>query len=321
VRIELKPWFGQIPADASNLEVIGELPRRFESWPDVTVWPLSGVVRRANGEVELETLWTADNLKHCEDFHSKWSWLPEIKCGTYFNLSLYWWQNFYHWHCDVLPRLLWALPQLSRDTKIILPPQLSAWQKRSLNLLGLAPERCVQFVDRRPWKLEQFTYASPLVMTGDHEPQTLRAMRDAIQNNIGGSQARPGKRKLYLTRKNAHARNVVNEEELLPLLAARGFDVVDCGALDYDTQVKLFSEAGTIVGPHGAAFTNLLWAAPGTRVLEIFESQSVRRCYWSLCRALGHQHHCAVAESVSNPGGEPHLRIPAKEFAAALDQI
>jgi len=321
MRAAIKPLFGQVPASADNLEIIGELPRRLELWTGATVWPTSSVVRHAGGTVEMETLWRADNLDQCWDFHSKWSRLSQAKRGVYFNLSLFWWPNYYHWHCDVLPRLIWALPQLSEDTKIILPPKLTAWQKRSLELLGLPAGRCVQFAGRRPWKVEQLIYASPLTMTGDHESESLRAMRNAIQKSSGGNPAKPGNRKLYLTRKTAHARHVVNESELLPRLIDRGFEPVDCGALDYDAQVELFSEAGTVVGPHGAAFTNLLWAAPGTRVLEIFEPGSVRRCYWSLCRALGHQHHCGVVESVPNPGGEPHLRIPATDFTAALDQL
>lgn len=321
MRAELKPLFGQIPGNADNLNIVGEFPRRLETSLGAIVWPASGVVRHANGTVEKETIWTASNLDHCGDFHSKWSWLPQSRPGTYFNLSLFWWPNFYHWHCDVLPRLWWALPKLSAETKIILPPNLTAWQRCSLELLGLPPERCASFSGRRPWRVERLVHASPLAMTGDLEPQTLRALRDALQKKFGGNPARPGSRKLYLTRKTARARGVVNEAELLPLLAARGFEAVDCGALDYAAQIKLFSEAGVVVGPHGAAFTNLLWAAPGTRMLEIFEPGSVRRCYWSLTRALGQQHHCAVAEAVPNPGGEPNLIVPQNKFIAALDML
>lgn len=321
MKAELHPLFGEVPGSADNLEIVGPFPQRFEEWTNITAWPNSGVLRRHDGSVEIETIWSKSNLKDCGDYHSKWSWFPQRQRGRFFNLSLYWWPNYYHWHCDVLPRLLAVLPRLEPDVQIILPPHLTAWQKRTLELLSLPADRCVQFTGRRPWKVGQLIYASPLTMTGDHDPKSLRALLEAIQNSFGGNPARPGKRKLYLTRKTAHARTVVNEAELLPLLTARGFEPVDCGTLDYDAQVKLFSETGTVVGPHGAAFTNLLWAAPGARVLEIFEPGSVRRCYWSLCRALGHEHHCAVGEAVPNPGGEPHLRIPPVEFAAALDKL
>jgi capsular polysaccharide biosynthesis protein len=317
MRAELKPLFGQVPAKADNLEIVGLFQRRLEEWAGATVWPQSGVVRRVDGAVEVETIWVERHLESCGDYQSAWSWLPRAKRGKFFNLSLLWWPNYYHWHCDVLPRLLWALPRLDADVKVILPPNLTEWQKRSLELIGLSPQRCVSFNSKRPWKVEQFVYASPMAMTGDQEPESLLQVRDVIRKKLGCDIARPGARKLYLARTNAHARGVVNEAELLPLLAARGFETVDCGALDYDSQVKLFSEAGTVVGPHGAAFTNLLWAAPGARVLEIFEPGSVRRCYWSMSSILGHKHDCGIGDRAPN-GRAEDMKIDAGMFAAAL---
>jgi hypothetical protein len=321
MQAEIKPIFGRVPADAPNLEIVGEFPRRVEIWPHATVWPQSGVVRRADGVVETESIWVSENLKDCGDYNSIWSGFPKAKTGTYFNLSLYWWSNYYHWCCDILTRLLWALPQLSGDARIVLPPRLSAWQKRSLELVGLSASRCVQFSGRRPWKTERLIWASPLAMTGDHEPNSLAMLRTIILQKLRIEPAKPGWRKLYLSRKNVSQRSVINETELLPLLVERGYEVVDCGALDFDSQVKLFTEAGTIVGPHGAAFANILWAAPGARVFEVFEPGSVRRCYWSLCRSLGHRHTCAIGDVAGNHAGEMGIHVPVREFTEALQKL
>ncbi|MEI9864579.1 MAG: glycosyltransferase family 61 protein [Limisphaerales bacterium] len=78
-----------------------------------------------------------------------------------------------------------------------------------------------------------------------------------------GAPGQAGWRKLYLTRNQTWSRNVVNEAELIPRLRERGFEIVDCAALNFDEQVKLFAEAACVVGPHGAAFTNILWSPPG----------------------------------------------------------
>ena len=40
-------------------------------------------------------------------------------------------------------------------------------------------------------------------------------------------------------------------------------------------QVRLFASARGIAGPPGAAFTNLMWAPAGARVLTIFTGSSV----------------------------------------------
>lgn len=320
MRIELKPLFGEVPTGSENLEVIGSIQRRFENlqWP--TVWPGSGLVRQADGRLEFETIWVEQNLKDCGDFHSRWSWLPQKRRGRFFNLSLFWSFGYYHWMCDVLTRLHAVLPQLTPDIQVILPPNLKLWQGRSLELIGLPQNQCVPYTGRRPWKVEQLFYASPVAMTGDHEAKSLHWVRDTIwQRCLGGPPGRAGWRKLYLTRHQTWSRNIVNETELIPLLQARGFEVVDCGILSFDEQVRLFSEAACIVGPHGAAFTNMLWSPPGLQVLEIFEPASVRRCYWSMCQTLGHRHACGIGAPVAQEGKEANIRVRANDLIRAIE--
>jgi len=320
MRIELKPLFGEVPVNSENLEVIGLIPRRFENFQWPTVWPGSGLVRRADGQLEFETIWVEQNLKDCGDYHSGWSWLPEKRRGRFFNLSLFWSFGYYHWMCDVLTRLHTVLPQLTPDIQVILPPNLKPWQSRSLELIGLSQNQCVSYTGKRPWKVEQLFYASPVAMTGDHESKSLLWVRDTVwQRCLGGAPTRIGWRKLYLTRNQTWSRNIVNETELIPPLRERGFEVMDCGKLSFDEQVRLFSEAAYIVGPHGAAFTNMLWSPPGLKVLEIFEPASVRRCYWSMCQTLGHRHACGIGQPVSQEGKEANIRIPAKDLIRAVE--
>ena len=53
-------------------------------------------------------------------------------------------------------------------------------------------------------------------------------------------------------------------------------------ALSLADQITLFSEAEAVVGPHGAGFTNLIWCAPDTKVLEFFSPLYVNLCYWAI---------------------------------------
>lgn len=221
MRAELKPLFGEVPSSADNLEIVGLFPQRFEEWREVTVWPGSGVLRRQSGSIEAETIWVEKHLEQCGDYHSKWSHFPKRQRGRFFNLSLFWWQNYYHWFCDVLARLHNVLGRLEPDVRIILPAGLTPWQMRSLELIGLPFDRCVFYSGKRPWKVDSLIYASPVGMTGDHEPALLLWLRDNIRQKLSSAIVKPGWRKLYLTRKKALSRNVVNEDQLLPLLQER----------------------------------------------------------------------------------------------------
>jgi capsular polysaccharide biosynthesis protein len=224
--------------------------------------------------------------------------------------------------CDVLPRLHNVLARLTPDVHVILSPYVNGWQKRSLELLGLPKNRWFFHSGKRPLKVERLLYASPVAMTGDHEVNSLNWVRDTIwQSCLGGLPSVVGKRKLYLTRKGTWSRSVANESEFLPALLERGFQIVDCGALTFEEQVRLFSEAVVVVGPHGAALTNILWSPPGIKVFEIFEPVAVRRCYWSMCRTLGHKHYCGIGQSITQSNQEPNIYVPLEEFKRALEII
>ena len=73
-------------------------------------------------------------------------------------------------------------------------------------------------------------------------------------------------RKLWISRKNAVARNVIDEEKFFMLL--KGWEFVQLEKLPVGEQMQLFAEAKSIIAPHGAGLTNLLWCAPDTKVLE-----------------------------------------------------
>ena len=322
MRVELNPLFGKVPSQANNLEIVGPFRKRFElnSW--ATVWPDSGVIRWQDGTIEPETIWVPDNLKDCGDYHSLWSWFPRPMRGRFFNLSLFWWPNYYHWLCDVLPRLREILENLDPEVRIILPQRMTAFHRHTLELIGVPARQQIQHTGRRPWKVEHLNYVSPPTMTGDHEPQSLLWMRAKILEGCWARRdAKPGNRRLYISRQSAASRRMVNEDELRPVLKNYGFEIIDPGSMKFEKQVEVFSEAAVIAGPHGAGFTNMLWSACGTRVFEIFEPGSVRRCYWSLARALGHSYHCGVAETESNKPAEPNLRVNADDLEQALEKI
>ena len=59
-----------------------------------------------------------------------------------------------------------------------------------------------------------------------------------------------------------------NEAQIIALLQQHQFEIISCSALSVFEQQQLFSQAAVVIAPHGAALTNLLWCAPGTKILE-----------------------------------------------------
>ena len=97
-------------------------------------------------------------------------------------------------------------------------------------------------------------------------------------------------RRLYISREDATSRRIINEKDLVKELVLHGFEVVTLSGMSFAHQVRLFNEAEIIVGPHGAGFTNAVFAQPGATLIELLSPNWMHGCFWALASACGHRY-------------------------------
>lgn len=79
-------------------------------------------------------------------------------------------------------------------------------------------------------------------------------------------------RKIFLSRKGTVLRQY-NEDEIIENLISLGFEVVNTATMTIKDQIILFNSASVIVGASGAAFTNLLFCKPQTKVFILIRDK------------------------------------------------
>jgi capsular polysaccharide biosynthesis protein len=85
-----------------------------------------------------------------------------------------------------------------------------------------------------------------------------------------------------------------------------------------------FAQAEIVVGPHGAALTDIVYCFPGTRVLELIPSDHVYPYFYTLASAAGLEYYCLPGTSTSVrsksvAGPSPYdFYLDPDEFNAAL---
>lgn len=119
-----------------------------------------------------------------------------------------------------------------------------------------------------------------------------------LRNTIMKSQPSSRSRRLYVPR--AHTRRVVNDNDVFGLLQCFGFEKIDTDAMSYDEQVRVFSEAEAIVGPHGAALTNLIFARENCKILELFPKYGGSAAYYHIATSMGCKYSC-YTDRLSDP--------------------
>lgn len=181
-----------------------------------------------------------------------------------------------HFLCEHLPRLLLARERIgaSFPLKTLLTPGHAGWQTEYLVRLGEDPANVVE--GSRGTVFCPEVLFVPNLSTGSivdlYEPGIYREIARRFKS---GLPPRRGDRRLFVTRKDAPSRRLLNEDKVFAAFrnAYPGLELVSMSGMSLQQQIALFSEAQLVVGAHSQAFRNVLYCegaltiqlVPGTR--------------------------------------------------------
>jgi len=189
--------------------------------------------------------------------------------------------SFAFGHCvlDALPQLIFWQDEIKRGRmKIGLSATVPAWFQQILGTWGFE-RRHFLVLPNRPILFRTAIIANALssLTTFFPHPGTLQQFRSTAAKE----RRTAAPLRVYLRRgpqTSYSSREIENEDEVVISLEAVGFRSVNPADLPYDEQRELFSNASIVVGAHGSAFANLVWCAPGTKVVDLMPDDWVG--YW-----------------------------------------
>ncbi|WP_396267815.1 glycosyltransferase 61 family protein [Ideonella sp.] len=218
------------------------------------------------------------------------------------NLDATFHRNYYHWMVLTLARLHWAASQgLLHGRRVLLPAELSGWMVQSLKDAGTPPEAMRLYRQDEALVLDDALVLSPQEWASATQ---IDALRHTLWRAAGLNPADPPppQRLLYLTRRGELRRPFAQEQAVADIAASLGFECVAPETLSLLEQVRLFAQARGIAGPPGAAFTNLMWAQAGTKVLTLFKEEINGPTFLDLSFIRSQQHRWLQGRS--RPGFE-----------------
>jgi hypothetical protein len=221
-----------------------------------------------------------------------------------------WNGNYTHWFQDYLARLE-GLERYERETgvepAVLIPTDASGWMCDALRALGYGPDRWIEW-DGGRLRVDRFIVSAVRREAREraagrrllYSPTEFRWLRDRVVENIDPEQTRPHSPRIYISRADATVRRVTNEDEVMDLLSARGFERYVLGELSYAEQVTLFSDAEAIVSPHGSGLLNQIYADDAT-VIELFgpkHSITDPAIEYYIADLWGHDYGCVQGDVV-----------------------
>ena len=110
---------------------------------------------------------------------------------------------------------------------------------------------------------------------------------------------------IYISRNRSARRRIINEEALLPLLNAYGFETCYLEEMSLREQAECFANARMVVAPHGAGLVNLVWSRAGTVVLELYPEFYHDPSFRLLAASLNLDYQYVICKSPGADGCAP----------------
>jgi hypothetical protein len=118
-------------------------------------------------------------------------------------------------------------------------------------------------------------------------PYTLKYVREKLLKNAQEEIKKDRfSHRIFISRRDAPSRRILNEDEIVELLKTKGFERYDTGKMSVVEQIALFANADIVMGEHGAGLTNVMFCKQGTQIIELFQAL-IDTSFWFPSQALG----------------------------------
>ena len=293
---------------------------------DVLYLPVAGLQVAPGGIVPLEAV----QDPWCLEFEVKRRFLGKLDaCAAPFEavelegencvLGNFYSRNFFHWISEELVKVV-LLERSGFQGRYVLS-KLPAFVHEFLAVLGIPAERIV--VAEGPLRLRSAWFTTAITARRLHRfPGLFHALRDAV---LRGVTPATGHRRIWMDRRlgvNNPGRELLNPDEVYPLIERHGFEVLDMAAYPVAQQLALSSGAEAISGPHGAGFIHAAFLPPRSGVIECFSPLFINPGIFEISRLLRHRYQMVAYENCY--GGYPHgdrLMVDVSQLELALQAL
>lgn len=214
--------------------------------------------------------------------------------------------NYFHFLFDIVCKIILCdkIFRLKYIDNFYLPG-CSNWQKKILSTFDIYEDRMIDSRIARHIKAnEVLAIEHPWYKSGFVQEQIknlpewiIFLLREKFLNYAKKFEANE---RIFIDRSDSQYSHckLENNEEIINYLSDKGFQSYQVSKLDFFEQIYLFNNAKIIIGPHGAAFSNIIFSKAGLKIVEL----------------MPYNHKTVKCEKISNILGFDYKKIKLKNI-------
>jgi hypothetical protein len=206
-----------------------------------------------------------------------------------------WAHGFFHWVLDCLPRL-YAMRDLTKGAVLLLPKSYEendkskGWTPFHTESLQPFQFKAIIEVEKNTCaNVPNLTLASPTAESGNYNVEIMRGLRNLYHDFFVKQAPEPLTQlgdKIYITRHKAFWRKVKNDAQVIPIMQALGFAIVNLEDYTFAEKVQIAYQARFVVSIFSSGQTIAAFMQPNSFLLDLRPRDKHNLSIYALCDAL-----------------------------------
>lgn len=232
-------------------------------------------------------------------------------------------RGYYHWLLESVPKLLEAQRTLPSFTLLLPASYTDAFYADTLRLLNIST--IVRLQPQTMYQVPDLALPVLAEAQGDYSAPAMREVKTVLLAAAGIGEAAPASpTRLYISRRKAPRRKVLNEVEVEQLLKRYGFACVCFEDFAFEDQLRLCASANVLVSMHGAGLSNMLFMPEHSTVVEFRKfDDGLNYFFTGLGDTLGHHYHLLYSKAADEQQSvqDADLYVDIAALDAVLQQM
>ena len=192
-------------------------------------------------------------------------------------------QNYYHFLLEILPRLFLVKEQAS-TLKLIINKNIPSFVREYIELFNF--KEIVFIEDTEVAFAEKLVFPSYSSRGLAYNETIINEMSEWLRSKLFNLDNNAAPKKIFISREKARYRNTINEEEVFAILEKKGFVKFNLDEPSIKSQANFFKNAEYIVGSHGAGFSNMIYSPNCKLVVDIIHENHPQDCFYNLANVF-----------------------------------
>ena len=235
--------------------------------------------------------------------------------------------NYFHFFFDIIPKIYLVKKKIKNNINFYYVSAPKKWQIKIFKILGIVERKLIDSSKNKHIFADQIICLDhPWYHKGIIQDQVKKLPKWVVLINRKIFLKRASKfkctKKIFLDRSGSRFNHcqIFDQKPVNRWVKKNNLSIYKPEKLSFKKQIHLFKNASVILGAHGAAFTNIIFCKPGTKIIEIIPANHPNRKCERISKILKLKHFRIVTKSDNSNKNFPFRIHLEKKHLKMIDE-